>query len=118
MIIRPGDVVFCNDYQISNDARASRHPCIILSIENWLIAVVCTDARNAAKFSRTVPIDYKFAGLCKPTVAICSKALLISPGYITRIIGRVRVDDYDQIYRAVADRGVRLNLIESRADYI
>lgn len=114
MIINCGDIVYCKDYVVSNDKRASRHPYIVLVINNTnkLSCVVCTDKAHANKFQNTYEVDYKYAHLQKPTVAICSKMLILDTVYIDKVIGRISYSDFCNITNRVASMETRLSLIE------
>lgn len=41
--------------------------------------------------------DYSFAGLIKPSMAICSKVLKFPVSVVTRVIGSVRIYDFELI---------------------
>lgn len=114
MNIKEGDVLFCYDYMISNDTKASRHSIIAVVVNDTpkIGAVICTGQRNAFKYKNTVDINYADAGLRKPTVAICSKLLIVDRSYVDKIIGHVRYADFCKITNAVAAMETQLNLVE------
>lgn len=114
LIINCGDIVYCKDYKVSNDRKASRHPYIVLVINNThkLSCVVCTDKAHEDKFQNTYEVDYRAAHLQKPTVAICSKMLILDTAYIDKVIGKISYSDFCNITNRVARMENHLSLIE------
>ena len=116
MIINCRDIVYCRDYKVFNDVGASRHPVIVVIINNAykLAGIVCTDKSHAHKFHNTFELNYKSAGLKKPTVAICSKLLILDPSYIDSIIGKITYPDFCEVTERVAKMGKQLQIIENK----
>ena len=92
------DVVFCRNHVFIPDPDAANHPLIIVRKErNYLLGFVRTDAANSSKFPNTMLFDYSFAGLIKPSIAICIKVLKFPVSVVTRVIGSVRIYDFELI---------------------
>lgn len=100
-LIKPGDIVACRNYRFYNDVAASYHPFLVLSISPCVTVLICTDAKHSIKFPNNFTIDWKSAGLKKPTIVITDKIGVINLSDITRKIGTLRWSDYLDIQKCV-----------------
>lgn len=100
-LIKPGDIVACRNYKFYNDAAASYHPFLVLSVSPCVTVLICTDAQHSSKFVNNVNIDWKSAGLRKPTIVITDKIGVIKLSDITRKIGTLKWSDYLDIQNVI-----------------
>lgn len=113
MAINIGDVVDLKTTSFRIDRGASGHPAIVLDIdENTITVAICTDENHRSSFPYSISINWKIAGLTKPTIVICDKLGEVNSSQIQSTRGVVSKEDFRRIKSAIEIYGGNDRVVE------